>query len=102
MRRAAPEEARMIIDSHAHIVIPPHSHKFLGELVGSRANPVRVPTHPEEAVRKAAQSIIDIMDSVGTDIQFISPRPYQQMHSIKPARVTALWTKHMNDLIHET
>jgi 4-oxalmesaconate hydratase len=92
----------MIIDSHAHVVIPPYSHKFLAELVGSRANPVRVPAHTEDGVRKAAQSIIDIMDSVGTDIQFISPRPYQQMHSIKPARVTALWTKHMNDLIFET
>ena len=28
------------------------------------------------AVRKAGQTIIDIMDKVGTDIQFISPRPY--------------------------
>ena len=39
------------------------------------------------------------MDSVGTDIQFISPRPYLQMHSVKPARVTELWTRHCNDLI---
>jgi 4-oxalmesaconate hydratase len=92
----------MIIDSHAHVVIPPYSHKFLSELVGSRANPVSVPKHTEEGVRKAAQSIIDIMDTVGTDIQFLSPRPYQQMHSVKPARVTQLWTKHMNDLIYET
>ena len=89
----------MIIDSHAHVVIPAYSHKFLSELVGSRGNPVRPPAHTEEGVRKAGQSIIDIMDSVGTDIQFLSPRPYQQMHSIKPARVTAMWTKHMNDLI---
>ena len=43
-------------------------------------------------MRKAGQSIIDIMDTVGTDIQFLSPRPYMQMHSVKPARVTALWT----------
>jgi 4-oxalmesaconate hydratase len=92
----------MIIDSHAHVVIPPYSHKFLSELVGSRANPVSVPKHTEDGVRKAAQQIIDIMDTVGTDIQFLSPRPYQQMHSVKPSRVTALWTKHMNDLIHET
>ena len=33
----------MIIDSHAHVVIPPYSHKFLSELVGSRGNPVRPP-----------------------------------------------------------
>jgi 4-oxalmesaconate hydratase len=92
----------MIIDSHAHVVIPSYSHKFLSELVGSRANPVRPPQHTEEGVRKAAQSIIDLMDAVGTDIQFLSPRPYQQLHSIRPARVTQMWTRHMNDLIHET
>jgi hypothetical protein len=52
----------MIIDSHAHVVIPAYSHKFLAELVGSRGNPVRPPAHTEEGVRKAGQSIIDIMD----------------------------------------
>jgi len=53
-------------------------------------------------VRAAGQSIVDIMDKVGTDIQFLSPRPYMQMHSVKPAKVTALWTQHMNDLVHRT
>ena len=42
------------------------------------------------------------MDKVGTDIQFLSPRPYMQMHSVKPAKVTAMWTTHMNDLIYRT
>lgn len=92
----------MIIDSHAHVVIPPDSYKFMGELVASRANPVSKPKLTDEAVRVAGQSIIDIMDRVGTDIQFLSPRPYMQMHSIKPAKVTALWTQHMNDLVYRT
>jgi 4-oxalmesaconate hydratase len=38
---------------------------------------------------------------VGTDIQFISPRPYLQMHSVKPGRVTELWSIHCNNLIAE-
>lgn len=92
----------LIIDSHAHVVIPKESYQFMGELVSSRANPVRKPTLVEASVRAAGQSIIDIMDRVGTDIQFISPRPYMQMHSIKPSKVTAMWTAHMNDLIFET
>ena len=29
----------MIIDSHAHVVVPPESYKFMAELVASRANP---------------------------------------------------------------
>jgi 4-oxalmesaconate hydratase len=92
----------LIIDSHAHVVIPKESYQFMGELVSSRANPVRKPTLVEASVRAAGQSIIDIMDRVGTDIQFLSPRPYMQMHSIKPAKVTAMWTAHMNDLIFDT
>ncbi len=92
----------LIIDSHAHVVVPPESYKFMAELVSSRANPNMKPQLSDEAVRKAGQTIIDIMDKVGTDIQFISPRPYMQMHSVKPAQVTLLWTQHMNDLIHRT
>ncbi|KQP36229.1 amidohydrolase family protein [Pseudorhodoferax sp. Leaf274] len=92
----------MIIDSHAHVVVPPESYKYMAELVASRANPAAAPKLTDEAVRTAGQSIVDIMDKVGTDIQFLSPRPYMQMHSVKPAKVTALWTRHMNDLVYRT
>ncbi|MEZ2298568.1 amidohydrolase family protein [Variovorax sp. RCC_210] len=92
----------MIIDSHAHVIVPPESYKFMSELVASRANPAMSAKLTDNAVREAAQSILDIMDSVGTDIQFLSPRPYMQMHSVKPAAVTALWTQHMNDLVLRT
>ena len=92
----------LIIDSHAHIVVPPESFKYMAELVASRANPTGRPQLSDEAVRKAGQSIVDLMDQVGTDIQFLSPRPYMQMHSVSPAKVPLLWTQHMNDLIHRT
>jgi 4-oxalmesaconate hydratase len=92
----------MIIDSHAHVVLPPESYRYMAELVASRANPSFPPVLTDEAARKAGQQIVDIMDKVGTDIQFLSPRPYMAMHSVKPARVTELWTKHMNDLVHRT
>ncbi len=92
----------LIIDSHAHVVLPMESYKYMAELVASRANPNFPPVLTDEGVRRAGQTIIDIMDKVGTDIQFLSPRPYMQMHSIKPAKVTALWTKHMNDLVYRS
>lgn len=92
----------MIIDSHAHVVIPPESYKYMAELVAGRANPSAGVKLTDEAVRVAGQTIINIMDKVGTDIQFLSPRPYMQMHSVKPAKVTELWTKHMNDLVFRT
>lgn len=92
----------MIIDSHAHAVVPPDSYKYMAELVASRGNPAAVPKVSDEAVRTAGQSIVDIMDAMGSDIQFLSPRPYMQMHSVKPAGVTAAWTTHMNDIVHRT
>jgi 4-oxalmesaconate hydratase len=33
----------MIIDSHAHIHMPPESFRFMAELVGGRANPYTLP-----------------------------------------------------------
>ena len=89
----------MIIDSHAHIVMPPESFRYLAELVGGRANPSTTPKVPDASVRKMAEELVRSMDAVGTDIQFISPRPYLQMHSVKPGRVSELWSRHCNDLI---
>lgn len=89
----------MIIDAHAHIVMPPESFRFMAELIGGRSNPHTLPKIPEASVRKAAEELVRIMDSVGTDMQFISPRPYLQMHSVKPGKVTELWSRHCNDLI---
>jgi 4-oxalmesaconate hydratase len=89
----------MIIDSHAHIVMPPESFRFMAELVGGRANPNTLPKVSDASVRKVAEELVQTMDKVGTDIQFISPRPYLQMHSVKPGAVTGLWTTHCNDLI---
>jgi 4-oxalmesaconate hydratase len=91
----------MIIDSHAHLVMPPESFRFMAELVGGRANPNTLPKIPEASVKKAAEELVRSMDAVGTDVQFISPRPYLQMHSVKPGRVTELWSMHCNNLIAE-
>jgi 4-oxalmesaconate hydratase len=90
----------LIIDSHAHVMVPAESYKFMAELVASRANPQSKPKVGDEAVRAAGQSLVDLMDQVGTDIQFLSPRPYMQMHSVQPAKVPLLWAQHMNDIIH--
>lgn len=89
----------MIIDSHAHVVMPPESFRYMAELIGGRANPSTTPKIPDASVRKVAEELVRGMDAIGTDVQFISPRPYLQMHSVKPARVTELWSRHCNDLI---
>ena len=89
----------MIIDSHAHVQMPPECYRYMSELVGGRANPTATPKIPDASVRTAAENTLKIMDSVGTDVQLISPRPYIQLHSLRPAAVTQHWTRFVNDII---
>ena len=46
----------MIIDSHAHVVMPPESFRYMAELIGGRANPSTTPKIPDASVRKAAEA----------------------------------------------
>src|SRR5262249_23476740 len=45
---------------------------------------------------------LDHMKSCQIDVQFISPRPFQMMHSEKPAKIVHNWTAVTNDLIHRS
>src|SRR6266446_1388472 len=77
----------MIIDSHAHVVMTDDLYRYMGELVASRANPAGpFAGVGEKALQEVSRRLLSIMDGVGTDIQFLSPRPYMMMHSIKPGR----------------
>jgi len=40
-----------------------------------------------------------IMDSVGTDVQFLSPRPFQLMHAEKPLKMVESWAIANHDYI---
>ncbi len=40
-----------------------------------------------------------IMDSVGTDVQFLSPRPFQLMHAEKPVKMVEAWAIANHDYI---
>src|SRR5690606_38358332 len=54
----------------------------------------------DEQLRQATEGLIRIMDKNGTDVQFISPRPYMMAHSIRPSKVSAEWNRLVNDVIH--
>lgn len=91
----------MIIDSHAHVVLDDASYRIMATLTGSRNNPRSIGKLPPEAViAKTVQGLLAQMDEVGTDMQFLSPRPYLQMHSLGPASVPLVWARYNNDLIH--
>jgi 4-oxalmesaconate hydratase len=93
----------MIIDSHGHIVMPDELYRHFVELVSARANPILRENYQgpsDDLVHKATESLITIMDRNGTDLQFISPRPYMMAHSISPARVGYEWCRSVNNVIH--
>jgi predicted TIM-barrel fold metal-dependent hydrolase len=45
---------------------------------------------------------LDHMAACGIDMQCISPRPFQMMHSERPAKIVHYWTEVTNDVIHKS
>ncbi|HWL46229.1 MAG TPA: amidohydrolase family protein [Sphingomonadaceae bacterium] len=92
----------MIIDAHAHVVMTEANYAKMAPLTGARNNPPQTPKLPApEAAEKTARGLLAKMDQVGTDVQFLSPRPYLQMHSLGPAGVPLYWARYCNNLIHQ-
>ncbi len=91
----------MIIDAHAHAIFPKEISGYAADLVASRANPTAGPrqTITDEMLHTVMAQHIANMDKVGTDFQIISPRPFMQLHSIDPAKVTQTWVGFNNDTI---
>jgi 4-oxalmesaconate hydratase len=96
----------MIIDIHGHITAPDSLYVYKSGLLSHRGG------HGRGAVGATDQDIIDALNKpifggsshldqlkeAGTDMQIISPRPYQMMHSENP-RLVAWYTEETNSLI---
>ncbi|MEX2431220.1 MAG: amidohydrolase, partial [Dehalococcoidia bacterium] len=68
----------MILDMHAHTIAPPELYAYKAILLSSRGYHGRGnPGISDERLEQFSKQNIDIMDSVGTDMQFLSPRPFQ-------------------------
>lgn len=93
----------MIIDVHAHLVAPPELYAYQANLQSSRgAHGKGSPGVSDDRLAQSAADNVATMDSVGTDVQLISPRPYTMMHSLDSPRLIAWWTEANNDLIAKT
>lgn len=92
----------MIIDMHAHVVAPPELYAYKAGLLSHRgAHGKGNPGVSAARIEEFAQQNIAIMDSVGTDVQFISPRPFQGMHSEKPGKIVLWWAEAVHNVIAE-
>lgn len=96
----------MIIDIHSHVVAPSELYAYQSVLMGSRgAHGKHKLNISDERLLNATFSLrpdkthLELLDDVGTDIQFISPRPFQMIHSVKPESIVHWYTEAANDVI---
>jgi predicted TIM-barrel fold metal-dependent hydrolase len=91
----------MIIDIHGHTNAPPSLYAYKSNLLASRGAHGRGnPGITEESMANGVKNhLANNLDKVGTDIQFLSPRPFQLMHSEKPEKIVQWWCAANNDAI---
>jgi predicted TIM-barrel fold metal-dependent hydrolase len=84
----------MILDIHAHLCAAPELYQWKSVLMSARGAHGFAPKRfPDEWVRDHPDTKrnLRIMDAVGTDVQFLSPRPFQLMHAEKPVKIIEAW-----------
>ena len=89
----------MIIDAHAHLYAPDSLYAYRAHLLADGGYHRLRPNVSERSLEKFVAKNIEFMDSVGTDLQLLSPRPYHAASSIEPARLLEPWTRANNDVI---
>ncbi|TDB85016.1 amidohydrolase [Actinomadura sp. KC216] len=101
----------MIIDAHAHLSAPAELYAWKSGLLAHRGAHGRgAPRISDDQLRAAHTdphpsfgnvSHMDHIDGAGVDVQLISPRPYQMMHS-EQGKLVQWFTEETNDLIHRS
>ncbi len=90
----------MIVDMHGHLNAPPQLYAYKSGLLASRGYHGRGNSGvTEENMAPLVQNNTKTLDSVGTDVQILSPRPFQMMHSEKPDKIVHWWVAANNDAI---
>lgn len=93
----------MVIDIHNHIVAGRELSLYQASLLNSRGfHGRRNSGVTEETIKKASwqgHKHTEVLDQVGTDWAFISPRPYTMMHSEKPEKIVHWYCQAVNDAI---
>jgi OH-DDVA meta-cleavage compound hydrolase len=98
----------MIIDCHGHVSAPVELWAYKGTLLAHRGAHGRgsVRVSDEQLIAAANRAEIgpaghlDLLKRHGTDVQLISPRPFQMMHSERPGKLVHWFCEEVNTLIH--
>ncbi len=99
----------MIIDCHAHVSAPAELWAYKASLLSHRGSHGRGKLNfTDDQIRAAVESKrfeggdkshMAFLDEVGTDVQCVSPRPFQLMHSETP-KLVQWFHEEVNNVIH--
>lgn len=92
----------MIIDAHAHLVAPDSLYAFRALLLADGGYHGGSPKISDDALAESAAGNVAIMDTVGTDLQLLSPRPFHLGNSMQPSRMLEHWIRANNATIART
>ena len=98
----------MIIDCHGHVSAPAELWAYKAALLSHRGAHGRGKVElSDDEIRRAANKKemapvghLDMLKAARTDLQLVSPRPFQMMPSAKPGRVVHWFTEETNNIIH--
>ena len=98
----------MIIDIHGHVSAPTELWAYKAGLLSHRGahgrGAVKVSDDEIRAAANRAETWpkghLDYMRDHGTDVQLISPRPFQLMQSERPAKLVQWFAEECNNIIH--
>ena len=100
----------MIIDCHGHVSPPAELWVFKAHILSHRGeHGRRMPEVSDEEIlfyankkEMAPCGHLDMLDRAGTNLQLLSPRPFQMMHSAKPGKLVHWFTEETNNIIART
>ena len=97
-----------VIDCHGHVSAPTELWAYKASILSHRGAHGRGKVNvTDDEIRAAANKVemapvghLDMLKRVRTDMQLISPRPFQMMHSQKPGRLVHWFIEECNNIIH--
>ena len=98
----------MVIDVHGHLTAPDSLYVYKANILSHRGSHGRgkVEVSDDEMIAflneptfNTGKSHLDLLKEVGTDMQLLSPRPYQMMHAEKPTKVSQWFIEECNNLV---
>lgn len=89
----------MIIDVHGHLSAPPELYAHKSLLLSGRGYHLGSAMVSDERLEQASKKHLQLLKDAGTDLQLISPRPFQLMHSERPESIVQNWVQVNNDMI---